>query len=210
MAWFGFRRAAADTILLQGDGVYLRPPIMDDHPAWASLRAGSQTFLVPFEPTWPDDELTAGSFRRRVRRCRDEAERDQAWHFLIFRRGDDQLLGGLTLGEIQRGVSQTGTLGYWMGAPHAGKGHMTRAVRAVAIWGFGQLRLHRIEAACVVANAASARLLEKNGFQREGRARAYLKINGVWQDHELFALLATDAQPHLALASGHNAPLPRT
>ena len=107
------------------------------------------------------------------------------------------LLGGLTLGEIRRGVSQTATLGYWMGAPHAGKGYMTRAVRAAALYGFKQLRLHRIEAACVVANAASARLLIKNGFQREGRARAYLKINGVWHDHELFALLDTDTLPPL-------------
>jgi [ribosomal protein S5]-alanine N-acetyltransferase len=54
------------------------------------------------------------------------------------------------------------------------------------------LGLHRLEAACLPHNVASARVLEKAGFVREGRARRYLKINGVWQDHDLFALLQDD------------------
>ena len=49
-----------------------------------------------------------------------------------FRQHADELLGGITLGGVRRGVSQSGTLGYWMGAPHAGKGRMTRAVAATA------------------------------------------------------------------------------
>ena len=76
-----------------------------------------------------------------------------------------------------------------MGAPHAGKGHMTRAVAAAARFGFSTLRLHRIEAACLPDNVASMTLLERNGFRREGLARAYLRINGAWRDHVLFALL---------------------
>ena len=205
MRWFGLGRglgsgvgrAGARREVAQGDGIVLRTPAMADHPAWSRLRAQSRAFLSPWEPIWPADDLTAASFRRRLRRYRAEADNDQARHFLIFKQDSGALLGGLTLGEIRRGVTQTATLGYWMGAPHAGKGYMTRAVRAAALYGFEQLRLHRIEAACVVANAASARLLIKNGFQREGRARAYLKINGVWHDHELFALLDTDTLPPL-------------
>ena len=54
---------------------------------------------------------------------------------------------------------------------------------------FGSLRLHRLEAACIPSNAASIRLLEKAGFVREGYAREYLCINGLWQDHLLFARL---------------------
>ena len=79
-----------------------------------------------------------------------------------------------------------------MGAPHAGKGHMTRAVAVAAAFGFSTLRLHRLEAACIPSNIASATLLERNGFQREGFARAYLCINGAWRDHYLFALLESD------------------
>jgi ribosomal-protein-alanine N-acetyltransferase len=69
---------------------------------------------------------------------------------------------------------------------------MTAAVRALAGFAFATLRLHRIEAACIPANTASIRLLEKTGFAREGYAREYLCINGVWQDHLLYAQVRED------------------
>jgi ribosomal-protein-alanine N-acetyltransferase len=57
---------------------------------------------------------------------------------------------------------------------------------------FDHLRLHRLEAACLPANMASIRLLKRCGFRQEGLARRYLKINGRWEDHLLFALLSSD------------------
>jgi ribosomal-protein-alanine N-acetyltransferase len=66
---------------------------------------------------------------------------------------------------------------------------MTGAVRALVPFAFGSLRLHRLEAACIPSNAASIRLLENAGFVREGYAREYLCINGLWQDHLLFGRL---------------------
>jgi [ribosomal protein S5]-alanine N-acetyltransferase len=69
---------------------------------------------------------------------------------------------------------------------------MTAAVRAVIPFVFDSLELHRLEAACLPSNTASIRLLEKTGFKGEGLARRYLRINGVWQDHLLYALLDTD------------------
>ena len=67
------------------------------------------------------------------------------------------------------------------------------AVKAVLPFAFATLGLHRLEAACLPHNLPSTRVLEKTGFKREGMARRYLKINGVWQDHDLFALLQDDA-----------------
>ena len=96
---------------------------------------------------------------------------------------------------MRRGVAQAGSLGYWMGAPHAGQGYMTEAVRTLVPFAFGSLRLHRLEAACIPTNGASIRLLEKVGFAREGLARQYLCINGVWHDHLLYALVSTDVRP---------------
>ncbi len=71
---------------------------------------------------------------------------------------------------------------------------MTRAVAAMVEFAFGKLRLHRVEAACIPDNAPSIALLERNGFQREGFARGYLKIDGAWRDHVLFARLEGDAR----------------
>jgi ribosomal-protein-alanine N-acetyltransferase len=193
MSLFRLAKIAEPEPLLRGDGLYLRPASGSDFAAWARLRADSRDFLTPWEPTWPDDDLTRAAFRRRLRRQTEEMARDESFSFLIFDALSNALLGGLTLGAIRRGVAQAGTLGYWMGAPHARKGRMTRAVAIAAHYGFSTLRLHRIEAACLPQNIASMTLLERNGFQREGVARSYLKINGAWRDHVLYALLEPEA-----------------
>lgn len=178
-----------------GDGVFLRTPSVSDFDAWSDLRRSSRDFLVPWEPIWPDDDLTRFAFRRRVKRYAQELKDDTAYAFFLFRRADDRLIGGLTLSNVRRGVAQAAALGYWMGAPYAGKGLMTSGVKALAPFVFDTLRLHRLEAACMPSNAASVRVLEKAGFTREGFARKYLCIAGTWQDHYLFARLATDPRP---------------
>lgn len=180
--------------LVRGDGIYLRPPEMRDFEAWADLRAQSRAFLTPWEPTWPSDDLSHAAFRRRVRRNQQEINNDEAYPFLLFR-DDDVLAGGLTLGQVKRGVVQAATLGYWTGEAHARQGLMSAAVRAVTGYAFTTLRLHRIEASCLPHNEASMKLLERTGFTREGYARAYLRINGIWQDHLLYGLLETDPLP---------------
>jgi ribosomal-protein-alanine N-acetyltransferase len=178
---------------LAGEGVVLRPPQMTDFAEWAALREASRTFLTPWEPIWPVDDLTRGAFRRRLKRYAEDQRTDQAYAFLIFRAGDNALVGGLTLANLRRGVAQAGSIGYWIGAPFVRNGYMSGAVRALIPFAFGSLRLHRLEAACIPDNAASIRLLEKAGFQREGYAREYLCINGTWADHVLFARLKDDA-----------------
>jgi len=178
--------------ILAGDGVRLRAPTMSDHAEWATLREASHAFLAPWEPTWPSDDLTRSSFRRRLRHYAQDIRDDQAYPFFVFRVEDGALVGGLTLSNVRRGVSQSCALGYWMGERFAGRGYMTAAVRAIVPFVFGSLRLHRLEAACLPHNTASIRLLERVGFRHEGLARRYLCINGAWQDHLLYALLTED------------------
>ena len=177
---------------IRGGRVHLRPPMMQDYAAWAELRALSRQHLTPWEPQWTRDELTRSSFRRRLRQFQRELRDDQGYAYLIFSDGDGTLLGGLNISNVRRGVSQAASIGYWMGAPYAGRGLMTEAARAAVAFAFASLRLNRLEAACLPSNAASARVLEKVGFKYEGLARRYLKINGQWRDHNLFALLHDD------------------
>ena len=177
-----------------GEGVVLRTPQMTDYNDWAALRERSREFLTPWEPTWPADDLSRGAFRRRIRRYVEDLRTDQGYAFLIIRGSDDAIVGGLTLANIRRGVAQAGSLGYWMGLPFVRHGYMTAAVRAVIPFAFNTLRLHRLEAACIPSNAGSIRLLENTGFVREGYAREYLCINGLWQDHLLYGRLK-DARP---------------
>ena len=130
MSLFRLTKAPEIEPLIRGDGLYLRPAVAGDFSAWAQLRAESRAFLTPWEPTWPDDDLTRAAFRRRLRRQVEDMTRDESFAFLIFSAATEAMLGGLTLGGIRRGVAQAATLGYWMGAPHAGAGYMTRAVAA--------------------------------------------------------------------------------
>ena len=192
MAFFRTVSFNETTPAITGDGVVLRMPQPGDHAEWAALRETSRNFLTPWEPIWPEDDLTRGAFRRRLKRYAEDQRSDLAYAFLIFRSQDNLLVGGLTLANIRRGVSQAGSIGYWVGAPFAHQGYMSAAVRALIPYCFGTLRLHRLEAACIPDNKASIGLLEKTGFKREGYARGYLCINGVWQDHLLYARLADD------------------
>ncbi len=117
---------------------------------------------------------------------------DMGYALFVYDAQSDALVGGLTLCNVRRGVTQSCTLGYWVGVKFAKQGYMTAAVRAIVPFVFDSLELHRLEAACLPTNTASMRLLERVGFKREGLARRYLRINGEWRDHVLYALLETD------------------
>jgi ribosomal-protein-alanine N-acetyltransferase len=180
--------------IIKGDGVYLRYPRMADFLAWSRVRGDSRAFLAPWEPVWATDELSKGAFRRRLKRYAREARHDTAYAFFVFRSEDDALIGGCTLSNVRRGVTQCCALGYWVGERFARQGYMHGAVKALVPFIFRTLGLHRIEAACLPNNGPSRSLLAKAGFREEGLARRYLQINGDWQDHVLFALLADEAR----------------
>ena len=181
--------------VLQGQRVQLRGPTSADFEQWSRLRRESRAFLEPWEPLWASDELQRSGWRCRIRRYREEFSAGTAVAYLIFEASSDSLVGGITLGNIRYGVSQSAHIGYWMGERHAGQGYMQDAVRALVSHAFGAMRLHRIEAACIPGNTRSIRVLEKVGFTREGLLRSYLRINGIWQDHFIYGLVADDLVP---------------
>jgi ribosomal-protein-alanine N-acetyltransferase len=177
---------------LDGEGVRLRPPRAGDYAEWSELRDRSREWLQPWEPTWPGDDLTRAAFRRRLGAYTQDIERGIAYPFLIFRRGDGRMVGGITLANVRRGVAQMASVGYWMGEAFARQGHTLAALRTVLDFAFDRLTLHRVEAACLPSNEASRGVLLKAGFHQEGYARCYLKIDGEWRDHLLFGKLRGD------------------
>jgi [ribosomal protein S5]-alanine N-acetyltransferase len=176
MALFRLPSSGPAALAPRGHGLLLRAPQMSDFLQWAHLRESSREYLTPWEPIWPSDDLSRAGF----------------YPFIVFRESDGAMIGGITLANVRRGIVQAGTIGYWVGEPHAHRGYMTSALRVLLPSLFGELNLHRIEAACIPSNTPSIRVLEKCGFSREGLARRYLCINGVWQDHLLFGLLHED------------------
>jgi ribosomal-protein-alanine N-acetyltransferase len=181
-----------EQLVLQGRRVTLRPPSSTDFREWAHLRGESRSFLEPWEPRWAHDELERTGWRQRLRRYRDERAAGTAIAFLIFHNEHGRLLGGITIGNIRYGVAQSAQIGYWMGERHAGQGYMQDTIRVLLDHAFGTMRLHRIEAACIPTNKRSIHVLEKAGFSREGLLRSYLRINGAWQDHYIYSLIADE------------------
>jgi ribosomal-protein-alanine N-acetyltransferase len=192
MAMFAFPSLRRELPALRGERIHLRMPVVNDFREWAALRHESRRFLEPWEPRWTLDELERSAWRQRLRRYRDDYVSGTAVPFFIFASEPERLVGGITIGNIRQGVSQSGQIGYWVGERHAGQGYMLEAIRLVTAYAFQTLRLHRIEAACIPDNQRSMRVLEKAGFQREGLLRSYLRINGAWKDHLLYALIADD------------------
>ncbi|MHC5306654.1 GNAT family N-acetyltransferase [Bartonella sp. LJL80] len=177
---------------LQTERVYLRFPLLDDYIEWAKLRTQSRAFLEPWEPLWPSDAHTLDRYKAHLERYMEGRRTGQYYVFFTFDSKTDDLIGGISLGNIRRGVVQSGQIGYWCGEKFAGQGFMRDSLELMVDFAFQQLKLHRLEAASIPTNMRSIRLLEKCGFSKEGLLKAYVKIHGEWQDHVLYALLETE------------------
>ena len=107
---------------------------------------------------------------------------------------------------VLRPELEEGELWYLLQPPRWGRGLVAEAARALVDHGFQQLALHRIRARCLPENPASARVLEKLGFRREGLLRQNLRIHGEWRDSQLYAMLAGEwAAPAPGAAPGPRA-----
>ena len=177
---------------LTGKRVFLRPPKRRDALKWQKLRMSSKSFLVPWEPSWDASSCTRRAYLRYFKNSNYLANMDRAYSFLIFKTDDKALLGGINIGNVRRGVSQSASLGYWIGEKYSRNGYMKEALKLLIPSLFVDLRLNRIEAATLEENIASKNLLKKIGFKKEGVLRKYLKINGTWRDHILYGLLEND------------------
>ncbi len=104
------------------------------------------------------------------------------------------IVGVIDLSQIVMGRFESAYLGYYGMARFAGRGMMTEAVRLAVRLAFDQIGLHRLEANIQPGNAASIALAKRAGFHKEGFSPRYLRIDGVWRDHERWALLS-DAPP---------------
>lgn len=183
-----FRRRAPR---LETERMVLRLPAHADHAAWVALRCESRAFLTPWEPVWAAEHLTRKSFANRVYWAQ-RASRNGTALPLFLMRHDGMLLGAITLDNIRRGPAQSGTIGYWIGLPHARQGYMREAIGAVVGHAMNTMDLSRIEAACLPENTPSRGVLERAGFKYEGVAQSYLQINGRWRNHVLYSNLRND------------------
>lgn len=152
----------------------------EDAEELAALYLANREFLAPFEPARPPEFFTADGQRKRLER----QAADGTHPFAIL--DGEAIAGTINLFRIFRDSPASGVIGYWIDRARNGRGLATAAVGEILAYAFGSLGLHRVEAATLVDNVPSQRVLEKNRFERIGLARRYLRINGDWRDFFLF------------------------
>lgn len=165
---------------------------IDDVPAVAALYSENRAFLAPFEPVRDDEFFTERGQLAVIQRSLERyAQGTTVPHVILDQAG--QVAGRINLNDIVRGAFQSCSVGYWVAEAANGQGLATAAVGEMVSLAFGKHGLHRVEAATLLHNSRSQRVLERNGFARIGMAPAYLNLAGRWQDHLLFQRIAADA-----------------
>jgi [ribosomal protein S5]-alanine N-acetyltransferase len=198
---------------LRGDRIVLRFLTANDAESLLALHERNREFFRQFITTRPPDFHTLAAQQGEIERNLKGGEEGSRYSFGVFlaESGSDpatgsgtgrgqlrdtgELIGVVALTEVLRGPIQSCYIGYYLDKEHNGRGYATEAVRLAVAFAFDELKLHRLEAGVMPHNHASLRVLQKCGFRREGVARKSVEIDGVWQDHQMLAILAEDERP---------------
>ena len=181
--------AEPQLIRLVTERLVLRPALGGDAAQIQAYNISNRKHLQPWQPTRPPGFYAIENIIRRISFIEHERLAGRGLHLLICERDSGEILGECNFSNIVLGVFQACHLGYSLAEHAQGRGLMTEALRNAIAYVFEDLQLHRIMANYRPENERSARVLSGLGFQREGFARSYLKINGEWADHVLTALV---------------------
>lgn len=186
---------AVPRVRLEHDDTAIRPFGRADLDDLLALRLANREFMAPFEADREDAFFTRAAQSREITLDAEAWSTGTGYAFAVLAqagRADaedhDRLIGRIALSNVVRGPWQNCTLGYWIDEASNRRGHATAAVRLACRFAFEHAGLHRVQPAIMPRNRRSARVVEKVGFRHEGVARRYLRIAGVWEDHDLYAL----------------------
>ena len=168
----------------------LRPSLAE---LMVRFRLENQRHLTAWEPLRSPQFYTEPFWQAQLQANLIDFSRGESCSFVMLNRAENQVLGVINFTQGTRGTMQSCQLGYALGGAFEGQGYMQEGVSAALQYVFDVLKLHRVSANYIPHNGRSARLLTRLGFEVEGRARAFLKINGQWEDHILTALINPDS-----------------
>lgn len=171
-------------IVRRGENTYLAHPRTEDMDEFLRLAKNSEAHHGLWTKA-PGDEAEFLNYLNKYQQANQAS-------FLVRLNNSNDIAGVININEIIRGSFQNGFLGYYSFKGYQGKGYMTEGVRLVCLHAFHELGLHRLEANIQPENKRSIALIKRCKFREEGLAKNYLKINGKWQDHLRFAIVAEE------------------
>jgi len=179
---------------VEGERVAIRAFGPADVEELCAMRTRNRDFLAPWEPLRTPAFHTLAGQRAEIERDRHEWAADRTYAFAIVDVEGGEMRGRIALANIVRGAWENATMGYFVDEASGRRGVASEAVGLALRFAFGPCRLHRVQAAVMPHNAASKRVLEKNGFRHEGFSPHYLRLAGSWRDHDLYALTLEDLE----------------
>lgn len=174
---------------IDGERIYIRFLDVSDAKAVLDLHLRNKDFFKKYTTTKNEDFYTLEYQEDIIKDNIVKKDNDERYSFGIFIKNSDELIGNIALTEVLRNSLQSCYIGYYLDIQHNGKGYMTEVVKLIVKYAFEDLKLHRIEAGVMPHNIRSMRVLEKAGFIKEGIARKNVKINGIWEDHQVLAIV---------------------
>lgn len=148
--------------------------------------------LVPIEPLRSSEYYEFKEVEKRIHTAMTDRNSHQGASFIFTPKDSKKVIGNINFTNFIFGVFQACHLGFSIDKDFEGKGIMHEALTATLHHIREEYGLHRIMANHLPTNKRSGYLLKTVGFVKEGYAKSYLKINGVWQDHVLNSLVFDD------------------
>lgn len=168
----------------------LRPFRESDAGALFVLHSSAHVLRYWDSPPWTDPSRA----ERFIASCRQLADDGTGARLAIDRESDGVFIGWCSLTGWNPHF-RSARLTYCLDEAAWGHGYATEAARALLDWGFESLDLNRVQAEADTRNVASARVLEKVGFLREGTLREDCIVNGDVSDSWVFGLLRREWKP---------------
>lgn len=175
---------------IQGNKIFIRYFEEADAEALLDLHLRNKEFFQKYSPTFDEDYYTIDKQLKFISDTIKNREKDKQYCFGIFIKENGILVGDVNLFHIFRGPLQSCLIGYALDKQFNGKGYTTEAISLAVRYAFDEAKLHRVEAGVMPWNIGSMRALEKVGFNKEGIAQKSVKINGKWEDHQMFSMLS--------------------
>lgn len=186
---FGYR-SAAQRVVLTSERMHIRLITEKDYWLLTDYYVENRQFLTPWEPSRDESYFQHRGWEARLQLMSMQQKQGDAFYFLLMDPQAQQLFGVANFSQVIRGCFQACYLGYSVAAHAQGQGYMYEGLATLLPYIQTQQKLHRIMANYMPRNHRSGALLARLGFEKEGYARDYLKINGQWEDHILTALVS--------------------
>jgi len=179
-------------MVLTGNKIFIRFFEEADAESLLDLHLRNGELFQKYSPTFDDDFYALDAKRKYISNSIKQREEDKAYSFGIYLKDNGKLIGNVSLYHIFRGSLQRCLIGYSLDKQYNGRGYTTKAVSLAVEFAFNELKLHRVDAGVMLSNIGSMRVLEKAGFHREGIEQKGVKINGQWEDHQMFAIISNN------------------